>query len=90
MGRDLTAEPFEIEGSGHEAVAHTSNSIVLFQAAPNSKTTIFRRRAIKKDMSTGEATQFESVVAELDGVRAYVTEKDGKTIVILSKEDIYP
>jgi len=45
----------------------------------------FRRVAMRLD----NRGQFTTLVGELDGVRAYVRERDGKVQVILSKEDLY-
>ena len=50
----------------------------------NAGTRIFRRHAMRVSGQT-----YSTMVGELDGIRAYVRQRDGKVFVILTKDDLY-
>ena len=50
-----------------------------------SKGSIFRRVA----MRLAGGGQYGTIVGELDGIRVYVREREGRVIVILTDEDLY-
>lgn len=78
---------FEIVGVGADAVGVAPGVRVAFQGPGVVK--MFRRRAIRVE-ADGRRRDFEALVAELDGVRAYVRNEGGTLVIILSREDLYP
>lgn len=81
--------PFEIAGCGSDAVASAPGITVAFAVAGEGQCQMFRRRAIKRHPD-GAIEAIEAVVAELDGVRAYVRREGEIVVVILSRDDLYP
>lgn len=83
-----TPPEFRIEGAqGGEL--HASNGRVGVSLFADGATRMIKRNAIKK-ACTPEARKVQWLVAELDGVRAYLSD-DGTTVnVVLTKQDLYP
>lgn len=75
---------FEEDGS----INCTNGQIVLsvIPSNTNEKVTAFKRRAIRKNLKTGETTHVEWLVGELNGVRIYIK----GTNLILSTFDLNP
>lgn len=84
----MPLEPFEIAGSADEAVGTAAGVLVAFAGDGQKK--MFRRRAIRRH-ADGHSEPIEALVAELDGVRAYVRrDRDDRLVVIVSRGDLYP
>ena len=84
----LTPEPFEIIGDGNEAIGYDAGVTVAFYG--DGKTAMFRRRAIRRHPD-GTSEPLEMLVAELDGVRAYLRrDRDGRLRVVVSRMDLQP
>ena len=84
----MPAEPFEIHGVGIGAVCSDSGVLVAFAGAGNAL--MFRRRAFRMH-ADGSTEPIEMLVAELDGVRAYLRrDPAGRLDVIVSRLDLQP
>jgi hypothetical protein len=97
--------PFEIEGSGITAVASdpgpralcscgrgvdNPGAGVLVAFAGEGDAKMFRRRGQRITLG-GTTEQIEMLVAELDGVRAYLQrDAQGKLQIVITKIDLYP
>ena len=80
--------PFEINGSGITAVGTNPGALVAFAGEGDAK--MFRRRA-QRLHADGATEKLETLVAELNGVRAYFRRgPDGRLEVILSTLDLLP
>ena len=76
-------EPFEIVGTGSDAVGTESGVLVAFSG--DGVTKMFRRRA------DGSSEPIEMLVAELDGVRTYLRrDRDGRLHIVVSRLDLQP
>ena len=81
-------EPFEIVGTGSDAVGTESGVLVAFSG--DGVTKMFRRRAIRRHPD-GVSEQIEMLVAELDGVRTYLRrDRDGRLHIVVSRLDLQP
>jgi len=58
---------------------------VTLQVKDGDTSRIFRRNAVRV---SGGATH-TTLIGELNGIRAYIRQADGKVTVILSDEDLY-
>jgi len=48
---------------------------------------MFKRRSVKKGAVNGETCW---LVGEVDGVRCYVREENGRVSILMTREDLYP
>ena len=81
-------EPFEIVGTGSDAVGTESGVLVAFSG--DGVTKMFRRRAVRMH-ADGSTEPIEMLVADLDGVRAYLRrDPAGRLDVIVSRLDLQP
>lgn len=84
----LVAEPFDIHGEGITAVGSDPGVLVAFTGPGDAR--MFRRRAFRM-RPDGASEPIEMLVAELDGVRAYLRrDPDGRLQVVLSRLDLQP
>ena len=80
--------PFEISGQGITAVG--SDGGVLVAVAGGGDAKMFRRRA-QRIRADCPVEHVEMLVAELDGVRAYLQRTAGGTLnVVITRLDLYP
>jgi len=84
----VQAGEFRIEGEqGGEL--HASNGRVGLSVFADGETRLVKRNAIKR-AGTPEVRKVQWLLAELDGVRAYLAD-DGTTVnVVLTRQDLYP
>ena len=84
----MPAEPFDIHGEGITAVGCDSGVLLAFAGAGEAR--MFRRRAHRM-RGDGSTEPIEMLVADLDGVRAYLRrDADGRLDVIISRLDLQP
>jgi len=80
---EIVESPFELlEADDNKVAANSETTVTLIGDGKQ-----FRRRAVKKDMATGDVTHVEWVITEVDGVRVYV---NAQGHVVLSKQDLWP
>ena len=79
---------FEIEGRDGQ-VQTASNGRVGVTLYPDGPSRMRKRNAIK-NACTARARKVQWLMAELDGVRAYVRDDAEGVSVVLTKEDLYP
>ena len=78
-------DPLEYKLSkGDDGSRHASNTLFNVTVLNDGENKIFKRRAMK-GVGSGETTYDTCLVAELDGVRAYI---NGNSIV-LTKQELY-
>ena len=79
---------FEVQGEqGGEL--HASNGRVGVSVLCDGKTAMLKRNAVK-GVGSPRARKLQWLVAELDGVRAYVQVDGERVNVVLTKQDLYP
>ena len=80
--------PFEISGHGITAVGSDGGVLVAFAGGGDAQ--MFRRRA-QRIRADCPVEHVEMLVAELDGVRAYLQRTAGGTLnVVITRLDLYP
>ena len=82
------AAEFEILLSANGVEPHAaSNGRVCATVTADGK--VFKRNAIKNALTTF-ARKEQWLVVELDGVRCYVTEINGSTHIVMTREELWP
>ena len=80
-------DEFEIEAADGQRSA--SNSRVAMTVLPDGEAKLFKRNAFK-NVGTPDVRKEQWLVAELDGVRAYISDDGERLKIVMSKQDLYP
>lgn len=79
------AVPFEIVQLEPQGKAASNGEITVSLTEVDGR--MFRRRAVK-GFGTGNPTQVEWLVVELDGVKVYINSEDSS--IVVSRRDMHP
>ena len=80
---------FRILGADGEEQHATNGRVSLTLQARGAAGRLRKRNAIK-NACTPWARREQWLYGELDGVRCYVRDEDGKVHIVMTKQDLYP
>ena len=80
---------FRILGADGEEQHATNGRVSLTLQAGGAAGRLRKRNAIKK-ACTPQARREQWLYGELEGVRCYVRDEDGKVHIVMTKQDLYP
>ena len=80
---------FTILGADGEE-QHATNGRVSLTLQPEGAAGRLRKRNAIKNAGTPRARREQWLYGELEGVRCYVRDEDGKVHIVMTKQDLYP